>query len=60
MDIDGDAEVNINPKQHLESDENIIVYKLNMGKDLAGEISKLAKEKDYEIAGLLWFFALGL
>lgn len=60
VDIDGDAEVNINPKQHLESDENIIVYKLNMGKDLAGEISKLAKEKDYEIAGLLWFFALGL
>ncbi|CAD8190660.1 unnamed protein product [Paramecium pentaurelia] len=58
-DIDGDSEVNLNPKQHLESDENIIVYKVNMGKTMANEILQLAKEKDYEIAGLLWFFALG-
>lgn len=30
-----------------------------MGKTLADEILQLAKEKDYEISGLLWFFALG-
>ncbi|CAD8117337.1 unnamed protein product [Paramecium sonneborni] len=59
VDIDGDSEINLNPQQHLESDENIIVYKMNMGKTLASEIVELAKEKDYEIAGLLWFFALG-
>ncbi|CAD8082883.1 unnamed protein product [Paramecium primaurelia] len=59
VDIDGDSEINVNPKQQLESDENIIVYKMNMGKTLADEILQLAKEKDYEISGLLWFFALG-
>lgn len=35
VDVDGDSEENLNPKQHLESDENIIVYKLNMGKELS-------------------------
>ncbi|CAK57506.1 unnamed protein product (macronuclear) [Paramecium tetraurelia] len=60
VDIDGDSDLSQNPQQHLEFDENIVVYELTMGKKLAEELIQLQKEKDYEISGQVWLFALGL
>ncbi|CAD8115857.1 unnamed protein product [Paramecium sonneborni] len=59
VDIDGDSELNQHQQQNLDFDENIKVYELSMGKNLVDELLQLQKEKDYEISGQVWYFALG-
>ncbi|CAD8166456.1 unnamed protein product [Paramecium pentaurelia] len=59
VDIDGDSEFNQKPQQSLDLEENILVYELSLGKSLAEELQQLQKDKDYEISGQVWLFALG-
>lgn len=56
--IDGDK--NVDPKQDLENDENIEVFKLVLDKTLPDQILELEKTKGYVIEGKVWSLCIGL
>ena len=58
VEVDGDDEANVNAKQRLEDDEDILVHLIDMTPSIWKDIMNLATEKDYGIETKLYAFAM--
>ena len=58
VEVDGDDEANVNAKQNLEDDEDILVHLIDMTPSIWKDIVNLAKEKGYGIESKLYTFAV--